>query len=103
MENKVKTLGTPNQKALYQRAGIILEGLMNNTFDVSIAREAVKVINAMNNIQITEIERAKVEIMLGNSATKIRELENKAVDFDSTDVNNINSLLGSRGLISCIP
>jgi len=59
MENK--KLGTPNQKALYQRLGLQLEELQDQPWFKGKALEMSKIAHQMTKVYISEMERGRYE------------------------------------------
>lgn len=74
MEEK-KKLGTPNQKALYQRLGLQLEELQNQPFYQGKSIEVAKLANEMTKAYLAEMERCRLEKEIGK-VVSVRDIEN---------------------------
>lgn len=75
MKKDLQRFGTPNQKSLYQRLGMMMEELQNQPFFKGKAIEISKLANEMTKAYIAEMERVRLEKELGQ-ITKMREIEN---------------------------
>ncbi len=79
MENK--KLGTPNQKSVYQRLGLMMEELQNEPFYKGKALEISKLANEMTKAYIAEMERTRLEKEMGRIEYTII-IENKQMSIE---------------------
>lgn len=76
-----KKYGTPNQKSLYQRLGIMLEEVQNEPFYKGKAIEVAKLANEMTKAYIAEMERVRLEKDMNRIEYKI-EIENRTMSIE---------------------
>lgn len=74
-----KNVGTPNQKALYQRLGKQAEEIEQQPFYYGKAKDLAMIANQMTRIYVAEIERARFEVEIGKFE-EIREVQIKALN-----------------------